>query len=385
MKKIILSLIVTIPLLISAQTKVGDNHANTPGLKCLTCHSCPIPTKENLCLKPCPREGMIRIDQKPEDGPKVIIIDKFKKQSDLYMPVRFSHLAHAEMSEMGGGCRMCHHYNPPGNVIGCSECHEVSRKRADVSKPDLKGAYHRHCMDCHRAWTGGTDCNYCHLPNGTNRPLPEKPKADESKKRIHPKVETPEKILFSTNTSYGKTVLFRHQEHNKVFGFDCSDCHSNESCVKCHKAQKTIEVSKLSTADKHKKCSECHDTKSSCNMCHSNKETSAFDHMAKTGFDNSKFHANLACIRCHTTKGTFTGLTTDCSSCHGIWTQSNFNHKITGVVLDETHSGAECKDCHQEKNFAKPVCTNCHDDKSFPANVPGKLVPKGWIPIKKNK
>jgi len=69
-------------------------------------------------------------------------------------------------------------------------------------------------------------------------------------------------------------------------------------------------------------------------------------------------------------------LNNQCESCHGIWTQQNFKHKLTGVILDENHSSLECTDCHQEKNYSKPVCKNCHDDKSYPQVIPGKLVKK---------
>ena len=51
-----------------------------------------------------------------------------------------------------------------GPILKCSSCHESSRKREDVSIPDLKGAYHRQCMDCHREWSHETGCNSCHTP-----------------------------------------------------------------------------------------------------------------------------------------------------------------------------------------------------------------------------
>ena len=67
MKKIIL-LFTIVPFLLYAQTNVSKNHASQ-NLTCSTCHSCEIPTKENPCLKPCPRESMIKIDQTPAEGP----------------------------------------------------------------------------------------------------------------------------------------------------------------------------------------------------------------------------------------------------------------------------------------------------------------------------
>ena len=374
MKKIIFTILL-IPFLVFAQIKNVKNHPNTTSLKCATCHDCNIPTKEKPCLKACPRESMVKIDQKPQDAPSTIIIDRFEGKKGLYEPVVFSHQAHAEMSYMSGGCKMCHHYNPPGNVVKCGECHAANRKRSDISKPDLIGADHRQCMECHRSWSGSTDCVQCHQLKG-------KGKKENSKNlkpvRIHPELKIPEKITFETNSSQGKIITFYHDQHINYFGNDCSDCHTNQSCNKCHAAPGAQKVSNMTTAEKHLKCSSCHNTKSSatCTTCHANKEMPGFNHVARTGFDITRFHGKLACSRCHTTKGTFTGLRPECVNCHGKWTQDNFKHRVTGVVLDETHSALDCTDCHQEKNYANPSCKNCHDDKSFPANVPGKLIKK---------
>ena len=52
----------------------------------------------------------------PANSPKIIKMKKLEVQ-DLYEPVVFSHRTHAEMSGMSGGCEMCHHYDPPGDVV----------------------------------------------------------------------------------------------------------------------------------------------------------------------------------------------------------------------------------------------------------------------------
>lgn len=359
-----------IPLSIFGQTKIDKNHSSQ-NIKCSTCHSCEIPTKENPCIKPCPRESMIRIDQKAEDAPRILTIDRIK-ETDIYAPVKFSHLAHAEMSDLAGGCRTCHHYNPPGNVIGCSECHATQRQRTDINKPDLKGAYHQQCMNCHRAWSGNTDCISCHEIKGKEKVIASV--TSDGKKRIHPEIKTPDKIKFDTNIKHGKQVTFYHAEHNELFGLECSDCHSNESCVKCHAVEKVKSPKKLSSKEKHKKCSSCHNTESNCSSCHSNFEKGGFNHAVVTGFDLTKYHGKLNCSRCHTTKSQFKGLKNECKNCHGEWTWENFNHKITGLVLDDTHGEFECENCHKEATYTKPECSDCHEDKSYPKDLPGKKV-----------
>ncbi|MEW6702442.1 MAG: cytochrome c3 family protein [Bacteroidota bacterium] len=363
-------------LIVNAQNQKHETRSD--GLTCKSCHSIDIPTKENPALKPCPREKMISIDQLPEEGPVVLTIDKFREQTDIYAPVVFSHLLHAEMSGMSGGCRMCHHYNPPGQVIGCSDCHELARKRIDVSKPDLKGAYHRQCLDCHRSWSSSVDCLQCHQQNGiTQKNEAQKFSDAGTTKRIHPKIITPTTLKFDTPKASGKIVTFYHSEHTNLFGLECQSCHSNESCGRCHAKNKTAQLKTKTAEEKHAVCSNCHNTKLNCSSCHSNYVKEGFNHKERTGFDSAKFHSKLSCIRCHVEKKKFSGLNRECINCHGKWTQENFKHKITGVVLDETHAALECRDCHQEKNFENPVCKDCHEDKSFPKNVPGKIVSRG--------
>ncbi|MDF1611715.1 cytochrome c3 family protein [Stygiobacter electus] len=371
MKKILL-IVIIISFQLLAQNKINVNHKYQE-LKCSTCHTCEIPTKEKPCLIDCPRDKMITIEHKAEEGPVVLTIDRLKKQTDIYKPVIFTHRLHAEMSDMAGGCKMCHHYNPPGKVIGCKECHEIDRNRIDISKPDLKGAYHQQCMNCHRQWSGKVECLSCHDLNA-NQKKSEKQKEIDATKKVHKKVEPPKIIKFETPKSSSKFVEFLHEEHFNLFSIECQKCHSNESCNKCHYKFKPVPASQKSTLEKHTKCSNCHDTKSNCTMCHSNNAKNAFNHLERTGFDINKFHSKLTCQRCHVEKGKFIGLNSDCSTCHGIWTKDNFKHSLVGLQLDETHLEFDCTECHQNKKFEKPTCKNCHDDKEFPKDKPGKLV-----------
>jgi hypothetical protein len=358
--------------------KAAVDHSQVKGLTCKTCHSCDIPTKENPCLINCPRDLMVTIYQKPKDAPAEIIINKVKDNKDLYTPVKFTHLAHAEMAEMSGGCISCHHYNPPGDVIPCSNCHEPKRKREDITKPDLKGAYHRLCNDCHRAWSGKNDCNACHTLNAQYAGGKKQPIISKDKKRIHPEIKTPEIIKYETpKTNKGKMVNFAHTQHINTFGLECQSCHKNDACIKCHDQRDKSNAKPATFTQKHKNCLACHDTNnnSKCNMCHTNDAKDVrFNHKARTGFDLSKFHSKLSCVRCHTTKGKFTGLSSKCSSCHGAWDLTNFNHAKTGLKFDETHAEFECESCHKDAVYNKPDCSDCHDDKTYPKDKPGKLV-----------
>ncbi len=179
---------------------------------------------------------------------------------DLYEAVIFSHRAHAEMSEISGGCEMCHHYNPPGNIVACDYCHDLNRQRTDISKPDLKGAYHRQCIDCHREWSNEVACESCHeLKEVVNLHFTGK---EYSKERIHPVINIPTKLIYKTSEQNGTLVTFFHNEHTDLYGFECKNCHHEESCAKCHDCHKIIQKKKFQLKQKHKKCmcASCHDT-----------------------------------------------------------------------------------------------------------------------------
>ncbi|PKL90342.1 MAG: hypothetical protein CVV23_00365 [Ignavibacteriae bacterium HGW-Ignavibacteriae-2] len=369
MKKILFYLSI---ILFSTALYSQQKHSDIK-VDCSFCHSCENPTKNEPCIKDCPRHTMITVHHSPSEGPLEIKIDILKKEKDLYSPVIFSHRAHSEMSQMGGGCSMCHHYNPPGRVVACKECHDVNRQRADLRKPDLNGAYHRQCIDCHKLWSDDKGCTYCHAKNsdsGKNKITKTVPKKD----RIHPEVIAPNKVVYNAKSGKNKFVTFYHNDHTNLFSLECKDCHKDESCVKCHAKEKIIKKQNKTLNQKHQLCSSCHDTAKNCNNCHMEKVTEGFNHKIKTGFDISKFHAALKCRDCHKKPKSFTGLKGTCSNCHQEFKAGTFDHRKAKLVLDEIHAEIDCSDCHTNANYQKPTCENCHDDKSFPANLPGKKI-----------
>lgn len=380
MKNILLILAaVFFAIRIDAQQNLGKNHALL-NINCKSCHVCEVPTKDDPCLIECPREKYITVFQKPEQTPDVIIIDQL---SNRYGPVYFAHKIHAQMSEMSGGCQGCHHFNTLGPILKCNSCHETVRRREDIRLPDLKGAYHRQCMDCHRQWSQSTGCNSCHtLKSKTNfAELENVQKKYEGKD--HPTVQQPTKIIYQTNSDKGKLVTFYHDDHTDKFGYNCISCHKQESCTKCHDVNKAseekikpISISKT-FAEQHERCISCHSKNEPCAKCHSDKELKPFDHERSSGWALKDYHAKLSCNSCHESKRPFSKMDNNCLSCHKDWNNTNFKHSVTGFKLDETHSEFNCEDCHLENNFAvKPSCTNCHENYFYPKIKPGKLVKK---------
>lgn len=359
----------------NAQQIPGKNHSKQ-NLNCKTCHTCEVPTKDDPCLILCPREKITTVFQKAEETPELIVINEL---SERYGPVYFSHKLHAQMSDMSGGCQGCHHFNTTGPILKCNSCHEPNRRREDVRLPDLKGAYHRQCMDCHREWSNETGCNSCHeLKKNIKVDKKEVVKKYAGKK--HPAVIEPTRIMYQTNSDKGKIVTFYHDDHSKKFGLSCTSCHKQESCTKCHDKRKGSDQkikpvsTKLTFEQQHKNCISCHSKNESCTNCHGDKVLEAFDHTKKTGWSLGKHHTNLACSKCHGVKLPYKKVDKKCVGCHGEWNKENFKHTVTGLQLDETHLELECGDCHADKNYGvKPTCDGCHEGYVYPKQKPGKL------------
>ena len=362
-----------------AQNKVPKNYS-VKGLTCKTCHTCDVPTKNNPCLVGCPRGQMITVHQTADDAPDVITISTIE---DKYVPVVFSHKIHAQMSQMSGGCASCHHFNNVGPIQKCESCHDASRKREDISKPDLKGAFHRQCMECHKAWSHKTDCQSCHALKSELAKSKQKNPMLSINIKDHPDVPEPGKIIYETGYKEGKLVTFFHDDHTQKFNIECTSCHKQESCNRCHDQKKVSVVEqaalgeyikvKKSAEEHHKPCFSCHEN-DACSNCHLNKPMDKFNHAAASGWALNRFHEKLECKKCHGDSGKFAKLNNECLSCHSNFEQGKFDHNITGLALDDIHKEADCTDCHKAKDFSKPVCTNCHEDKSFPKDKPGKLI-----------
>lgn len=350
-------------------------------ISCQTCHECSAPTKTDPCLSACPRSRIIPGDHPSASGPEVLTMGTVSKE---YGPVIFSHRLHAEMSEMSGGCYGCHHYNSTSMaILSCKECHPANRARTDLSMPDLKGAYHRQCMDCHRQWSKTIECTSCHLKREAKQTDKEALEKARLAGKSHPDVPLPTRVVYETRSQRGSFVTFFHNDHAERFGLQCADCHRGESCVRCHEKKQDAAAagvidrrveSKKSVDELHSACFGCH-ASDKCESCHVGEPMQAFDHARSAGWALNRFHSALSCQKCHGEKKRYTKLDTQCSSCHAGWTPQAFKHQVTGLKLDDTHRELDCETCHEEKNFAKPpTCAGCHDDKSYPRERPGTQV-----------
>lgn len=98
-------------------------HHSKADIYCKECHSCEKPTERDPCLICCPelsRKG-VTTRHPVEKAPETVVIDVI---ADEYEASVFSHRKHAEHADMADGCILCHHYNPPGEVATCRDCHK---------------------------------------------------------------------------------------------------------------------------------------------------------------------------------------------------------------------------------------------------------------------
>jgi len=364
---------------------------STTGRDCQRCHSCEKPTHEMPCLIPCSRDRDERFHKQlaKRHGPDMVILDELE---DRYLPVPFDHKGHAEMAAMTRGCVTCHHYTPEGaEHPACVTCHEVSPRRIDISKPGLKGAYHRQCMSCHRDWSGETRCVLCHAPKtstevGANARMPA---TDDLIGRMHPPIPEPDKEIYRIEREGYPTgyAIFRHQAHIHRYGLKCAECHHEDNCNRCHEQGKQHVQRTRTLAEHHRPCIGCHAAEqfdpqaNKCDTCHYENGESPpppFTH-EQTGWPLNRYHKPLSCRACHESVP-FTRLNSDCNTCHGNWSIDTFDHAVTGQALDEIHVEIECQFCHTDRNFTlTPTCEECHDKEnvSFPTRRPGPLRDQG--------
>lgn len=370
------SYIIPIAVVVFAVPAAFGLHAGEPpvaqAMDCMACHVSAHPTLEDMQLKPCPRPAEVQPAPASDEVADFLILDQL---TDIYVPVVFPHKLHAAMGEMSEGCSICHHRNPEGPILKCSECHGGPSNPVNLKQPGLKGAYHRQCLGCHREWTHETDCVVCHAKREPGKPdmLPLDP--TDIMGRLHPKIEVPDVKVYESDDemmSEARFVTFHHKQHVDLFGFKCVDCHKQESCSSCHDIGHKQPHVRL---EPHDDCMQCHQPQieSDCTHCHDSQvREKGFDHLALTEFDTGLYHKDVACNECHTgsPQAGFSGLKADCAACHDADFQpAEFDHATTGVPLGFLHSDASCSDCHVGGIGGPVSCANCHDEERTPSTV----------------
>ncbi len=373
----------------------ADPHPPVPdgNGSCGNCHACDRPSTADRCLLSCRRDRVVPGQSAADRGPRgVVLLDMLSDLGeglDRFGPVPFDHGGHARMADIDNSCATCHHRTPPGAAPpACRTCHETSLRRGDMTKPSLKGAYHRQCLGCHREWAQETSCSTCHVPRiGQPEAAAAQVTKDDIIGLMHPPIPEPETETYRAGLSSpaGGCVIFRHREHVERFGLRCADCHRGDSCMTCHQAGRQ-HVQRIRTpAEHHQPCQSCHNVTDDdrCGHCHwpeGGTPPPPFDH-ATTGWPLSRYHRGASCRACHPAVP-FERPDRTCDACHRGWTASSFDHRVTGQALDGHHATVACAECHADRRFDRPpTCGACHEEEegiAFPQRRPGPL--PGSIP-----
>jgi hypothetical protein len=254
-------------------------------------------------------------------------------------------------------------------IVNCKACHKT--KLTDPLKHDK-------CTDCHADYHNrqfvkngvAPDCSQCHSVKGFT--------------------------FFN----------FTPEEHNKG-RFPLKGAHNAIPCYECHKKQEKWSFREIGID-----CRDCHQdihqsfiqTKyypnGDCKICHTENQWSGinFEH-SKTAFSLTGSHKVQECKACHFKADTqgkviqkFSGLSTECSSCHadnhnnqfakngvtncndchdtGNWKASKFDHNKTAFRLDGKHINVACEKCHKKQQDGSLLfvqyklkefkCESCH-------------------------
>jgi hypothetical protein len=228
--------------------------------------------------------------QESSHGPDVVILRELMK---MYEPVPFDHNSHAQMAEMWEGCTTCHHrpptsqpaeaevaganphdQNDAAKIPACKSCHAVDAVSDDIQMPNLKGAYHRQCLNCHREWASANSCNVCHPPLENAAVAAQTNTPGDIVGRMHPPIPEPTVKVYKARFTPvdGPNVTFRHDEHVKTHKLKCVNCHRHDNCSSCHSAREVGSGPKLLVPGRtwrasHETCVRCHE-QDRCQSCH---------------------------------------------------------------------------------------------------------------------
>jgi hypothetical protein len=305
--------------------------------------------------------------------------------------------AGAQVGNFSGASPVCEHChgadlaratNPDhaaqGWTTDCQHCHvplswQPARFAHPLGFPLTNGHAGITCSNCHQNGTFAglsVGCSGCHLRDYTNAQNPNHPAAGFGTdcRQCH------DTHTFATSTFVHPGPFSMTLGHA---GRQCVDCHRNQvfagtssECRNCHdgdyqNAQNPNHV----TAGFSHDCQQCHNT--------ATWHGAVFAHAASFPLTNAH---NIACNRCHTTAGVYTGLSPECASCHlqayraatnpdhtafqlsqqcqnchgtTAWQPSTFTHRFP--ITSGHHAGLQCYDCHDNAaNRSLFSCTDCH-------------------------
>jgi len=319
-----------------------------------------------------------------------------------------------------------------GGHIGpaCRDCHKG--QRPETGRDSFLGTSPQ-CKTCHADYHGRPmgrvpldECERCHVTSDWRKRLPNL-RFDHEKDTRYPRTGKHEAVAcekchadlkrFAPIEVNGCETCHSDPHPAGVFkGLRCADCHvstgfervsgfdhagkvgwplrgkhATETCNSCHDWQ--------SWRPRSSECASCHKDNhrgqfgaTSCGRCHTEtsfEDRSKFNHNTMSRFPLQGRHKRVECASCHP-QGRYKPVDTACASCHAqesphgdtfkgapcegchspeAWSQTRFDHGVTGFPLLARHAEQPCFRCHpngtETDDDTQPVCASCH------ANVHG--------------
>jgi len=292
-------------------------------------------------------------------------------------------------STPGRECISCHQANYQSAAVNhesaefstnCTSCHnlttwsDVTWDHAVETDYPLEGEHISvACLDCHVNNNFNTEntCNACHDP-ADYPDIVDHQKAFESYSSCedcHPGPEgwTPTEWVHETETGYpltgshiSATCLNCHVDNNFNVSSTCYSCHQQE-----YESTRGTENDHIAQ-----------NFPTTCEACHNTIawDEATFDHDA-TNFPLTGAHIQAACVDCHSS-GVYSGLATDCASCH----IDQYNNVVNPPHADAGFQAENCETCHTTDSFSPATwnhsqetiftidgahvslsCNSCHD------------------------
>ncbi len=286
-----------------------------------------------------------------------------------------------------------HAQSPHGTSfkVSCNKCHSAASWKLDKSvfsfdhnetAMPLRGSHQSvSCRMCHTSLVfneAKSTCASCHRDIHENTTGPDC-------ERCHNSVSW---IVANTNDLHRHTRFPLSGAHQMA---DCSGCHPSASqlrfepqgitCVECHRSDflATTQPNHVQSGFSEQ-CMDCHSVNSFDWKWNGSQINHSF-------FPLTAGHAVTDCKKCHTGDG-YSGLSTECSSCHlpnynaatnpnhvaaGFsttcsqchstnpdWKPATINHSFFPLTLG--HSITDCKACHTNGNYVNTSseCASCH-------------------------
>jgi len=276
--------------------------------------------------------------------------------------------------------------NPHGNLsLDCMACHTVEgwdKIRRDMqfdhgsTSYPLEGRHEQvECLACHTdlAFSGtSTECISCHNDIHENQ-------FGNSCEQCHTPSRWFDELFFRTRHLESRFQLTGIHE-----GLDCQSCHADGqyvgltiSCIGCHlnTFENTVNPDHVS-AEFSVNCQNCHGENITNWNNASYIHTSTFPLVGGHNVDDclachsaQYIGISTQCFSCHESDFVnagdpdHTGFSTDCEDCHTTinWQPAEFDHTLSGFVLDGAHLNLDCIQCHETAYTGTPnTCYGCH-------------------------